>query len=66
MESKVFLIIIPIFGVLLYVAIALTFILYALGSNESKKGRRVVAAAVGVLMLYALGHTIISNIKYLM
>lgn len=65
MESKVFLIILLIFGALLYIAVALTLILYALGSNKSKKGRRVAAAAVGLLMLYALGHTIISTIKYL-
>lgn len=50
----VILLIIVVGGVLIYLGVAGTFIIYALGANESPKGRRIFLGVLGVAMVIAL------------
>lgn len=40
-------------GVLLYLALAQAFIIYAMGANDKPKGRRIFFGVLGVVMIIA-------------
>lgn len=48
--------VIVVLGVVLYIALAGTAIIYSLGANKSPKGRRIFFGILGVAMIYVFVH----------
>lgn len=62
MEVKAFLIVVLIFGSILYICAGGVLLVYVLGNNEATKGKKIIAGIVAAFMAYwfisAIGYVV--------
>lgn len=64
MAIKALLAMILLFGSAAYIATAFTLIIFALGSNQSRVGKRMTSGIIGLAMIWGFIYGVMYLVKY--